>query len=130
MPASQLIRIGELALDAQDLSRMTYGNVPRDDGSPGAVWLRAVASAYLSGRKEMLAEDEETRDSIVDRMSGQLSPAETWAVVTDLKLYAEAEDDRFDYGLWSEAFDYTNSRTFKREAVFAVRKNELTSALG
>jgi hypothetical protein len=62
-------------------------------------------------------------------MSAQVSSQETWQVVTDLKLYAEAEDNRFDYGLWTESFEYLNPRTFRQETVYAVRKDELTDAL-
>jgi hypothetical protein len=123
------VSIGNLVYDAQDLSGMTYGSTPSTQNSPGAVWLRAVATAYLGERDEMLAGDEETRDGIIDRMSAQVSSQETWQVVTDLKLYAEAEDNRFDYGLWTESFEYLNPRTFRQETVYAVRKDELTDAL-
>jgi hypothetical protein len=130
MSNAKLVRIGDSTYDAQDLAGMTYGSVPRDDNSPGAVWLRAVATAYADDREDLVAGDEETRDAIVDRMSGQLSSAETWQVVTDLKLYAEAEDGRFDEGLWADSLNSEpGPPDFRAEHVWAIRANKLTDAL-
>jgi hypothetical protein len=123
------VKIGNLELDAQDLSGMTYGSVPSTQNSPGAVWLRAVATAYLDDRDELLAENYDTRDEIVNRVSGQVSSTETWQVVTDLRLFADAQDGLLDYGLWAEALSAENPRTFRQETVWAVRKDKLTDAL-
>ncbi|HEY1705493.1 MAG TPA: hypothetical protein VGG75_37890 [Trebonia sp.] len=128
MSNAKLVRIGDSTYDAQDLAGMTYGSVPRDDNSPGAVWLRAVATAYANDREDLMAGDEEARNAIVDQMSGQLSSAETWQVVTDLKLYAEAEDGRFDEGLFAEYFAYTD-RAYKTAHTWAIRAGKLTDAL-
>lgn len=128
---ARLVRIGDLALDAQDLSRMTYGAVPADDQGAGANWLRSVALAYVGDREAMLARDEETRDAIIDRMSAQLSSAETWAVVTDLKLYSDAEDGTLDYGLWAENLtrEPGPGNGFRHEDVWAVPRDKITDAL-
>ena len=127
---ARLVRIGDLALDAQDLSRMTYGAVPADDQGAGASWLRSVALAYADDREALLAEDEETRDAIIDRMTAQVSSAETWAVVTDLKLYRDAEDGTLDYGLWAEQLKRNpGPPDFRYQDVWAVPMNKITDAL-
>lgn len=125
-----LTRIGNLVLDAQDLSGMTYGSVPQDDKGPGAQWLRSVATAYLNNRDELLAEDEEARNEIADRVSGQVSSTETWQVVTDLRLFADAQDGSFDEGLWADSLNSEpGPPDFRVKHVWAVRTDKLTDAL-
>ena len=99
----------------------------RNDTSPGSLWLVSVFEAYVRERDE-IAEAGYPRDAISELVQRVCDPGtqETWAIVTDLKLYTH----NFDEGLYAEHLDYQNPRTYRTEHVWAIRTEKLADALG
>lgn len=130
MSNSTLVRVGNLAFDARALANMAgTDSSPASDDSPGAVWLRRVASAY---DREAFTEDYDVNDAAFElaaSASGSLSDTETWGIVTDLKLYAVAKSGGFEEGLYAEQFSYTDPHTFRQGYASAIRTDRLGDAL-
>lgn len=131
MAEAAKIRIGNYTYyDARQLSDLTYGRVPEDDRSAGALWLRTVAEQYSDLRDE-LREDSDWQDRIsevADSVSS-ISDLDVWRVVTDLRLFSDAEAGLLDYGLWTTQYSYLNLSTYREENVNAVRFDKISDAL-